>query len=82
MRLARQYGAIRVGEKWQSVIHPAGTGAKAPAGKPLPVITITRKGRRQSPLYPGRSRSLHGVIASWLHTREPAVKKEKHHGEA
>jgi phage protein D len=74
MKLARQYGAIASVKDGNLLFIRQGQGRTA-SGKPLPVITITRKagdGHRFSLADRG---AYTGVIASWLHTREPKKKE-------
>lgn len=75
MKLARQYGAIASVKDGNLLFIRQGQGRTA-SGKPLPVITITRQagdGHRFSLADRG---AYTGVIASWLHTREPKKKKQ------
>ncbi|EAA5315753.1 phage late control D family protein [Salmonella enterica subsp. enterica serovar Stanley] len=74
MKLARQYGAIASVKDGNLLFIRQGQGRTA-SGKPLPVITITRKvgdGHRFTLADRG---AYTGVIASWLHTREPRKKE-------
>ncbi|HCP0892040.1 TPA: replication endonuclease [Escherichia coli] len=48
---------------------------KSASGKPLPVITITRKDGDSHRFTLADRGAYTGVIASWLHTREPAKKE-------
>lgn len=48
---------------------------KSATGKPLPVITITRKDGDSHRFTLADRGAYTGVIASWLHTREPAKKE-------
>lgn len=75
MKLARQYGAIASVKDGNLLFIRQGQGRTA-SGKPLPVITITRKtgdGHRFTLADRG---AYTGVIASWLHTREPRKKRQ------
>lgn len=74
MRLARQYGAIASVKNGNLLFIRQGQG-KSASGKPLPVITITRKDGDSHRFTLADRGAYTGVIASWLHTREP-VKKE------
>jgi phage protein D len=74
MKLARQYGAIASVKDGNLLFIRQGQGRTA-SGKPLPVITITRQtgdGHRFTLADRG---AYTGVIASWLHTREPKKKE-------
>lgn len=74
MRLARQFGAIASVKNGNLLFIRQGQGRNA-SGKPLPVITITRQtgdGHRFTLADRG---AYTGVIASWLHTREPKKKE-------
>ncbi|MCU6664438.1 phage late control D family protein [Enterobacteriaceae bacterium H4N4] len=74
MKLARQYGAIASVKDGNLLFIRQGQGRTA-SGKQLPVITITRQagdGHRFSLSDRG---AYTGVIASWLHTREPKKKE-------
>ncbi|CAM6413179.1 Phage protein D [Leclercia adecarboxylata] len=74
MKLARQYGAIASVKSGNLLFIRQGHGRTA-SGKPLPVVTITRKegdGHRFTLADRG---AYTGVIASWLHTREPKKKE-------
>jgi len=74
MKLARQYGAIASVKDGNLLFIRQGQGRTA-SGKLLPVITITRKagdGHRFTLVDRG---AYTGVIASWLHTREPKKKE-------
>lgn len=75
MRLARQYGAIASVKNGNLMFIRQGQGLTA-SGKPLPVMTITRSsgdGHRFSMADRG---AYTGVVASWLHTKEPKKKQE------
>lgn len=74
MRLARQYGAIASVKDGNLLFLRQGQG-KTASGKALPVITITRKDGDGHRFTLADRGAYTGVIASWLHTREP-VKKE------
>jgi len=74
MKLARQYGAIASVKSGNLLFIRQGQGRTA-SGKPLPVVSITRKegdGHRFTLADRG---AYTGVIASWLHTREPKKKE-------
>jgi len=74
MKLARQYGAIASVKSGNLLFIRQGQGRTA-SGKLLPVVTITRKegdGHRFTLADRG---AYTGVIASWLHTREPKKKE-------
>lgn len=74
MRLARQYGAIASVKNGNLMFIRQGQGVTA-SGKPLPVMTITRSsgdGHRFSMADRG---AYTGVVASWLHTKEPKKKQ-------
>ncbi|BCM46564.1 hypothetical protein BvCmsNSNP030_1561 [Escherichia coli] len=73
MRLARQYGAIASVKNGNLLFIRQGQG-KSATGKPLPVITITRKDGDSHRFTQADRGAYTGVIASWLHTREPAKK--------
>jgi len=75
MRLARQYGAIASVKNGNLMFIRQGQGVTA-SGKTLPVMTITRSsgdGHRFSMADRG---AYTGVVASWLHTKEPTNKQE------
>lgn len=74
MRLARQYGAIASVKDGNLLFLRQGQG-KTASGKALPVITLTRKDGDGHRFTLADRGAYTGVIASWLHTREP-VKKE------
>ncbi len=74
MRLARQYGAIASVKNGNLLFIRQGQG-KSASGKPLPVITITRKDGDSHRFTLADRGAYTGVIASWLHTREPAKKE-------
>lgn len=69
MRLARQYGAIASVKNGNLLFIRQGRG-KSASGKPLPVITITRKDGDSHRFTLADRGAYTGVIASWLHTRE------------
>ncbi|EFA4127401.1 phage baseplate assembly protein V [Escherichia coli O13] len=74
MRLARQYGAIASVKNGNLLFIRQGQG-KSASGKPLPVITITRKDGDSHRFTLADRGAYTGVIASWLHTSEPAKKE-------
>lgn len=74
MRLARQYGAIASVKDGNLLFLRQGQGRTA-SGKPLPVITLTRQAGDAHRFSLADRGAYTGVIASWLHTREPAQKK-------
>ncbi|HGV0895132.1 TPA: GPO family capsid scaffolding protein [Escherichia coli] len=74
MRLARQYGAIASVKNGNLLFIRQGQG-KSASGKPLPVITITRKDGDSHRFTLADRGAYTGIIASWLHTREPAKKE-------
>ncbi len=74
MRLARQYGAIASVKNGNLLFIRQGQG-KSASGKPLPVITITRKDGDSHRFTMADRGAYTGVIASWLHTHEPAKKE-------
>ena len=74
MKLARQYGAIASIKDGNLLFIRQGKGRTA-SGKPLPVITITRKAGDGHRLTLADRGAYTGVIASWLHTREPRKKE-------
>ncbi len=74
MRLARQYGAIASVKNGNLLFIRQGQG-KSASGKPLPVITITRKDGDSHRFTLADRGAYTGVIASWLHTREPSKKE-------
>ncbi|EIJ7210642.1 phage late control D family protein, partial [Salmonella enterica subsp. enterica serovar Teshie] len=69
MKLARQYGAIASVKDGNLLFIRQGQGRTA-SGKPLPVITITRKAGDGHRFTLADRGAYTGVIASWLHTRE------------
>ncbi|ECD5485669.1 phage late control D family protein [Salmonella enterica subsp. enterica serovar Brijbhumi] len=74
MKLARQYGAIASVKDGNLLFIRQGQGRTA-SGKPLPVITITRKAGDGHRFILADRGAYTGVIASWLHTREPRKKE-------
>ncbi|EAB7708376.1 TPA: phage late control D family protein [Salmonella enterica] len=74
MKLARQYGAIASVKDGNLLFIRQGQGRTA-SGKPLPVITITRKAGDGHRFTLADRGAYTGVIASWLHTREPRIKE-------
>ncbi|EHF0280677.1 phage late control D family protein [Salmonella enterica] len=74
MKLARQYGAIASVKDGNLLFIRQGQGRTA-SGKPLPVITITRKAGDGHRFTLADRGAYTGVIASWLHTREPRKKE-------
>nr|VXZ92057.1 Phage protein D [Klebsiella pneumoniae] len=74
MKLARQYGAIASVKDGNLLFIRQGQG-KTASGKPLPVITITRKDGDSHRFSPADRGAYTGVIAHWLHTREPEKKE-------
>ncbi|EGX5145569.1 phage late control D family protein [Salmonella enterica] len=74
MKLARQYGAIASVKDGNLLFIRQGQGRTA-SGKPLPVITITRKAGDGHRFTLADRGAYIGVIASWLHTREPRKKE-------
>lgn len=72
--MARQYGAIASVKNGNLLFIRQGQG-KSASGKPLPVITITRKDGDSHRFTLADRGAYTGVIASWLHTREPAKKE-------
>ncbi len=75
MKLARQYGAIASVKDGNLLFIRQGQGRTA-SGKPLPVITITRKAGDGHRFTLADRGAYTGVIASWLHTREPRKKRQ------
>ncbi|STV22682.1 late control gene D protein [Klebsiella pneumoniae] len=80
MKLARQYGAIASVKDGNLLFIRQGQG-KTASGKPLPVITITRKDGDSHRFSLADRGAYTGVIAHWLHTREPE-KERNGKGEA
>jgi len=74
MKLARQYGAIASVKDGNLLFIRQGQGRTA-SGKPLPVITITRQAGDGHRFTLADRDAYTGVIASWLHTREPKKKE-------
>ncbi|EJF9115379.1 phage late control D family protein [Salmonella enterica] len=74
MKLARQYGAIASVKDGKLLFIRQGQG-KTASGKPLPVITITRQAGDGHRFTLADRGAYTGVIASWLHTREPRKKE-------
>lgn len=74
MRLARQYGAIASVKDGYLLFLRQGQG-KTASGKALPVVTITRKDGDGHRFTLADRGAYTGVIASWLHTREPRKKE-------
>lgn len=74
MRLARQYGAVASVKGGNLLFIRQGQGRTA-SGKLLPVITITRKDGDGHRFTLADRGAYTGVIASWLHTREPKKKE-------
>ncbi|ECB7588877.1 phage late control D family protein [Salmonella enterica subsp. enterica serovar Oranienburg] len=74
MKLARQYGAIASVKDGNLLFIRQGQGRTA-SGKQLPVITITRKAGDGHRFTLADRGAYTGVIASWLHTREPWKKE-------
>ncbi|MBF4178986.1 phage late control D family protein [Lelliottia nimipressuralis] len=74
MKLARQYGAIASVKDGNLLFIRQGQGRTA-SGKPLPVITITRQAGDGHRFTLADRGAYTGVIASWLHTREPKKKE-------
>ncbi|MEN4768996.1 phage late control D family protein [Duffyella gerundensis] len=74
MRLARQCGAIACIKGGKLLFIRQGQGRTA-SGKPLPVITLTRSSGDSHRFSLADRDAYTGVIASWLHTREPAKKE-------
>jgi len=74
MRLARQFGAIASVKDGNLLFLRQGQGRTA-SGKPLPVITITRKAGDSHRFTLADRGAYTGVTAHWLHTREPKEKE-------
>jgi len=74
MKLARQYGAIASVKSGNLLFIRQGQGRTA-SGKSLPVVTITRKDGDGHRFTLADRGAYTGVIASWLHTREPKKKE-------
>lgn len=75
MRLAKQYGAIVCIKNGGLLFIRQGQG-KTASGKVLPVITLKRRDGDGHRFVIANSDAYTRVIASWLHPREPAKKKE------
>ncbi|WP_054633118.1 phage late control D family protein [Pantoea stewartii] len=75
MRLARQCGALACVKDGKLLFIRQGQGKNA-SGKALPVITIQRRDGDNHRFTLADRDAYTGVIASWLHTREPAKKPE------
>lgn len=75
MRLAKQCGAIACVKNGSLLFIRQGQG-KTASGKALPVITLQRKDGDGHRFTLADRDAYTGVIASWLHTREPAKKPE------
>ncbi|EHW3728145.1 phage late control D family protein [Salmonella enterica] len=74
MKLARQHGAIASVKDGNLLFIRQGQGRTA-SGKKLPVIIITRKAGDGHRFTLADRGAYTGVIASWLHTREPRKKE-------
>lgn len=74
MKLARQYGAIASVKDGHLLFIRQGQGRTA-SGKPLPIITLIRSAGDSHRFSLADRGAYTGVIASWLHTREPAQKQ-------
>lgn len=74
MRLARQFGAIASVKDGNLLFLRQGQGRTA-SGKPLPVITITRKAGDSHRFTLADRGAYTGVTAHWLHTRDPKKKE-------
>ncbi|WP_394515981.1 phage late control D family protein [Pantoea sp. SGAir0430] len=75
MRLAKQCGAVACVKNGNLLFIRQGQG-KTASGRPLPVITIQRKDGDGHRFTMADRDAYTGVIASWLHTREPEKKPE------
>ncbi|MBS0881134.1 phage late control D family protein [Pantoea sp. JGM49] len=75
MRLAKQCGAIACVKNGSLLFIRQGQG-KTASGKALPVITLQRKDGDGHRFILADRDAYTGVIASWLHTREPAKKPQ------
>jgi len=75
MRLARQCGALACVKDGKLLFIRQGQGKNA-SGKALPVITIQRRDGDSHRFTLADRDAYTGVIASWLHTREPAIKPQ------
>ncbi|MDU6416623.1 contractile injection system protein, VgrG/Pvc8 family [Mixta calida] len=76
MRLARQCGALACVKNGKLLFIRQGQGRTA-SGKFLPVITLTRSAGDSHRFTLADRDAYTGVIASWLHTREPAKKEAR-----
>lgn len=74
MRLAHQCGALACVKNGKLLFIRQGQGRTA-SGKSLPVITLTRSAGDSHRFTLADRDAYTGVIASWLHTREPAKKE-------
>lgn len=74
MRMAREYGAIASVKDGNLLFIRQGQGRTA-SGTTLPVITIERKAGDGHRFTLADRGAYTGVIASWLHTREPRKKE-------
>lgn len=75
MRIARQCGSIACVKNGSLLFIRQGQG-KTASGKALPVITLTRSAGDGHRFTLADRDAYTGVIASWLHTREPEKKQE------
>ncbi|HCW98407.1 MAG TPA: late control [Pantoea sp.] len=75
MRLAKQCGAVACIKNGNLLFIRQGQG-KTSSGKTLPVITLQRKDGDSHRFSLADRDAYTGVIASWLHTREPTKKPE------
>jgi len=73
MRLAKQCGAVACVKDGNLLFIRQGQG-KTASGKTLPVITLQRRNGDSHRFTLADRDAYTGVIASWLHTREPAKK--------
>lgn len=73
MRLGRQCGAVACVKSGNLLFIRQGQG-KTASGKPLPVVTLERKDGDSHRFTLADRDAYTGVIASWLHTREPVKK--------
>lgn len=73
MRLAKQCGAVSCVKDGNLLFIRQGQG-KTAGGKALPIITLQRRDRDGHRFTPADRDAYTGVIANWLHTREPANK--------
>lgn len=74
MKLAGQYGAIASVKDGHLLFIRQGQG-KTASGKPLPVITLTRKAGDDHRFSLADRDAYTGVVANWLDTREPKKKE-------